>query len=356
MLRLRDLAFLDEQTHASFPASEIRSGDVLLNITGASIGRSAVATDALDGGNVNQHVCEIRLDKRQMNPMFVCQILLSRLGQRQIASSQAGGNRQGLNFRQVGSITVPEPRLGEQRAMAAALSDADALIATLERLIGKKEAIKQGMMQQLFAGETRLAGFSGLWRSMDFEALASPVKQRTDPQLVPANTPLIELEQMGSGSGRLLALATAREAISLKTVFRPGDVLFGKLRAYLRKFWLANTAGICSTEIWALRPTRAATGSFIRYLVETERFIEAASGSYGTHMPRSDWRMLRRLAFEVPPVKEQEAIASALQEADYEIGVLLSRLTKTKSIKQGMMQQLLTGRTRLPVMEEEENP
>ncbi len=199
MLRLRDLAFLDEQTHASFPASEIRSGDVLLNITGASIGRSAVATDALDGGNVNQHVCEIRLDKRQMNPMFVCQILLSRLGQRQIASSQAGGNRQGLNFRQVGSITVPEPRLGEQRAMAAALSDADALIATLERLIGKKEAIKQGMMQQLFAGETRLAGFSGLWRSMDFEALASPVKQRTDPQLVPANTPLIELRTDGLG-------------------------------------------------------------------------------------------------------------------------------------------------------------
>ena len=121
-LRLGDLAFLDEQTHASFRASEIRDGDILLNITGASIGRSAVATEALDGGNVNQHVCEIRLDEQQMDPMFVCSVLLSNLGQDQIASFQAGGNRQGLNFQQVGSIRVPTPQLDEQRAIADVLA------------------------------------------------------------------------------------------------------------------------------------------------------------------------------------------------------------------------------------------
>jgi type I restriction enzyme S subunit len=102
-LRLDDMAYIDEPTHMTFPATEIRTGDVLLNITGASIGRSAVATDELEGGNVNQHVCEIRLKRDLMDPRYVNAFLLSRAGQDQIDMFQAGGNRQGLNFQQVGS-------------------------------------------------------------------------------------------------------------------------------------------------------------------------------------------------------------------------------------------------------------
>lgn len=92
-LRLEDMAYIDDATHMTFPATEIRTGDVLLNITGASIGRSAVATLELDGGNVNQHVCEIRLKRDVMDPYYVNAFLLSRAGQNQIDTFQAGEPR-----------------------------------------------------------------------------------------------------------------------------------------------------------------------------------------------------------------------------------------------------------------------
>lgn len=155
-LRLDDLAYIDQATHSTFPASEIRAGDILLNITGASIGRSTVATPELDGGNVNQHVCEIRLDQRAMDPHCVSAVLNSRIGQDQIDAFQAGGNRQGLNFRQVGSIHVPALAITEQRAIGLALRDADALIAALHLRLSKARMVKVGMMQQLLTGRTRL--------------------------------------------------------------------------------------------------------------------------------------------------------------------------------------------------------
>lgn len=155
-LELGDMAFLTEDTHASFLSSEIEEGDVLLNITGASIGRSAVADLRVAGGNVNQHVCEIRVKPGELNPAFLSTYLLSTPGQKQIDSFQAGGNRQGLNYEQVRSFVIPLPPLSEQEAIAAVLSEMDAEIGALERRREKTRAIKQGMMQQLLTGRIRL--------------------------------------------------------------------------------------------------------------------------------------------------------------------------------------------------------
>jgi len=155
-LCLDDLAHIDDSTHATFAASEIVAGDVLLNITGASIGRCAVADSRLSGGNVNQHVCEIRTVSTRLDPDFLCNLLLSDLGQRQIDSFQAGGNREGLNFGQIRSFLIPLPGIEEQRAIATVLSDMDAEIRALEQRREKTKAIKQGMMQSLLTGRVRL--------------------------------------------------------------------------------------------------------------------------------------------------------------------------------------------------------
>lgn len=108
-LILDDVVFIDEETHSSFPSTEIKEDDVLLNITGASIGRSAIASLEVEGGNVNQHVCIIRTKKEELSPLFLNQFLISQAGQNQIDSFQAGGNRQGLNFAQIRSFLVPIP-------------------------------------------------------------------------------------------------------------------------------------------------------------------------------------------------------------------------------------------------------
>ncbi|MBA5872253.1 MAG: restriction endonuclease subunit S [Nitrospira sp. CR2.1] len=156
-LLLDDLAFIDEETHSAFPATELKKHDVLLNITGASIGRTTLADDRLVGGNVNQHVCIIRLDASKAIPKFINLFLLSSLGQRQIDSFQAGGNRQGLNFSQINSLKIPlPPTKAEQTAIAAVLSDMDAEIAALETKLAKARQLKQGMMQELLTGRIRL--------------------------------------------------------------------------------------------------------------------------------------------------------------------------------------------------------
>jgi type I restriction enzyme S subunit len=151
ILLLDDVVYIDEETHRSFDSSEIKVRDVLLNITGASIGRSAVADERIAGGNVNQHVCIIRAKPDELNPFFLNQYLISKRGQKQIDSFQAGGNRQGLNFAQIRSFATPlPPSPAEQHRIASCLSSLDALIlAETQKLDGLKTH-KKGLMQQLF--------------------------------------------------------------------------------------------------------------------------------------------------------------------------------------------------------------
>src|SRR5699024_3134195 len=90
-LVLDDIAFIDDETHSTFVSTEIRTNDVLLNITGASIGRNAIADSRIAGGNVNQHVCIIRTKETKLLPSLLSQYLLTDLAQRQIDDFQAGG-------------------------------------------------------------------------------------------------------------------------------------------------------------------------------------------------------------------------------------------------------------------------
>lgn len=252
-----------------------------------------------------------------------------------------------INNKHIHPFLIPFPSLSEQRVIAGTLSNVDDLIASLAALIEKKRAMKKGAMRQLLTGKTRLPGFTATWAEGTFEQLAIPSRERAMPGDVPASTPLVELEQLESGSGRLIDTSQASEAVSLKAVFKPGDVLFGKLRAYLRKFWYTDVAGLCTTEIWVLRARAGVSGRFVRYVVETDQFIDVASGAYGTHMPRSDWGTVRAIPVAIPPHDEQVAIASTLRDVDAEISLLHQRLEKVRSVKLGMMQELLTGRTRL---------
>ncbi len=150
-LLLDDVAYIDEDTHKSFDATELQVLDVLLNITGASIGRSTVADSRVRGGNVNQHVCIIRAITEELNPNLLNQYLISQDGQEQIDGFQAGGNRQGLNFGQIRSFLIPlPPTSDEQQLVAACLSSMDRTITAEAQWIEALQTHKKGLMQQLF--------------------------------------------------------------------------------------------------------------------------------------------------------------------------------------------------------------
>ena len=143
-LLLDDIAFIDEETHLRQKNTELQFNDVLLNITGASIGRSALVDKQIVGGNVNQHVCIIRT-KENLVPSFICSFLLSNYGQRQIDSFQAGGNRQGLNFEQIKSIKITIPSKDEQIKIAKLLRAIDERIATQNKIIDKLQSLIKGL-------------------------------------------------------------------------------------------------------------------------------------------------------------------------------------------------------------------
>jgi len=148
---LNDIVFIDEETHKSQISTELKTEDVLLNITGASIGRSAVVNKHVAGGNVNQHVCIIRTVKMTLNPLYLNQYLISDFGQKQIHNCQAGGNRQGLNFAQIRSFLIPLPtNLHEQQKIANTLSSIDDLINAQSQKIETLKLHKKGLLQGLF--------------------------------------------------------------------------------------------------------------------------------------------------------------------------------------------------------------
>lgn len=151
---------------------------------------------------------------------------------------------------------------------------------------------------------------------------------------------LIELEDIESSTGRVIGSAAIEGQISLKTAFRSGDILFGKLRPYLRKFARPNFDGICSSEIWVLRG-RKASSEFLLYLVQTERFIaRAIVSSSGSKMPRADWQTISDTMFCVPHPDEQRKIASALSALDAKIDTLSQKITEMEAFKKGLLQKL----------------
>ena len=357
VLNLNDLAFITDEIHASFARSQIKEGDVLLNITGASIGRSAVADIAVARGNVNQHVCEIRPDPKQLDSHFLNGYLLSGAGQKQIDSFQAGGNRQGLNYNQIRSFLVPSPPLREQRAIAQALSDVDGLLAALEKLIDKKRAIKQAAMQQLLTGETRLPAFSGAWETKRLGEIGPFSKgrgiKREDVSL--EGLPCVRYGELYTRYHNYILRVASRipPSVALTALpIRTGALLFagsgetaeeiGSCAAYLGKE--QAYAGGDIVVLTPLEQNSIYLGHLMNHPTVVIQKASMAQGNAVVHISASN---LAQVEIVLPCPAEQTAIATVLSDMDFEIAALEQRRGKTYSIKQGMMQTLLTGRVRL---------
>ncbi|WP_415882608.1 restriction endonuclease subunit S [Neptuniibacter sp. QD34_54] len=155
-LRLSDVSYITEEQHEKMANSKLQPNDVLLNITGASIGRCYYLPDDFMEGNVNQHVCIIRLKKQIINHVYLTLILNSQFGQSQIMNLQAGGNREGLNFQQIRAIRVAIPPLQEQIKIANAVSSVDRKIAAQNNKLESVKNAKKALMQDLLTGKVRV--------------------------------------------------------------------------------------------------------------------------------------------------------------------------------------------------------
>ena len=221
--------------------------------------------------------------------------------------------------------------IDEQRAIATALSDVDALTAGLERLIAKKRDIKQAAMQQLLTGQTRLPGFSGEWASVQLGDLLDVCHGKNQHAVEVSDGPYPILATGGQ-------IGTASQPLHDRPsvlIGRKGTI--NKPQYMDTPFWTVDTLFYCK-----IHHSNSAKFLYYRFLLIDWMQYNEASG-----VPSLNGRTIERIEIECPDAKEQTAIATVLSGMDADLAALESRLAKTLSIKQGMMQELLTGRTRL---------
>ena len=164
-LILNDIAYIDESTHQKQKSTELRTNDVLLNITGASIGRTALATEEINGGNVNQHVCIIRTNGN-VEPSYICDYIQTSKIQKYIQSLQTGGSREGLNFEQIRSFPINIPTVEEQVKIAKLLSLINERIATQSKLIEDLKKLKSAIIDYAInSHDTDFAKFGSLYET-----------------------------------------------------------------------------------------------------------------------------------------------------------------------------------------------
>ena len=157
------------------------------------------------------------------------------------------------------------------------------------------------------------------WRPTTLGQCASLVRDSVTPASC-GDVPYVGLEHIGQGTLSLLGRGSAQDVGSAKTAFRAGDILFGKLRPYFRKVVRPRFDGICSTDIWVVRPQAGVDAGFLFYLLASSRFVDAASqGAEGTRMPRAKWGHVSGFTFRLPPFAEQGAIARILGALDGKI-------------------------------------
>jgi type I restriction enzyme S subunit len=290
---------------------------------------------------------------RDVNQTFLLYMLKSL--ESDLRSAGQTGSQSNVNTDIVSDLPIVLPPMPEQVRIAAALSDADRVIATLERLISRKQAIKQGMMQQLLTGKTRLPGFTEPWRTTTIGDACTTFSGGT-PSTAHADyyggdIPWITSSDLNNHrldavTGRITQLGLERSAAKLVPARTPLIALYGATAGVAAR---TQFAGAINQAILAMVPRKIDAEFLFQWLSGNRRSIIDRYTQGG--QPNLSGAIVRGVEVPLPDPIEQQMIGQALGEADDLIAALERRLDKAYAIKEGMMQQLLTGRARLPAAE-----
>jgi len=264
-----------------------------------------------------------------------------------------------LNGERLSQITLGLPSLTEQRVIAAALSDVDALLGALEKLIAKKRDLKQSAMQQLLTRNCRLPGFHDEWEAKPIWRFSGFVTKGATPTTYgykwEDDGVLFLRSECVSESGldltRSMFISNATHAALIRGEVRSGDLLLtitgnvGRVVLLKADFGVANINQHIA-RIRVNQPNVSSTFVF-HYLSQPKVRTYYGSITTGQAYPQISLRQVRETLVPLPSLAEQCAIASVLSDMDTEIAALEARRDKTRALKQGMLQELLTGRVRL---------
>ena len=373
MIRAKDYSFgwqpiesiyrVSDKMHQSYKRSQVRKGDVLLTIVG-SIGNTAIVPEDLEGANITQQTARLSFDEHDAN--FFYSIMSSKIGKKEIYRYAKSGVQPSLNLADIAKFKVPVPPLPEQQKIAKILSTWDKAISTTERSIDNSTQQKKALMQQLLTGKKRLldeAGkrFEGDWNDNHLHEVAkiivSPVNKKTVEGEIPVelcNYTDVYYNIRITNSLEFMK-ATAKQSEIDKYTLQVGDVIITKDSETPGDIAIPALVSedlggvVCGYHLAIIRPNqKLLEGTFLNYLFSMPEtryyFFTLANGATRFGLSIGS---INDAHFSLPPLEEQQKIATVLTNADREIELLEQQLAGLQQEKKALMQVLLTGKKRV---------
>lgn len=358
--------YISWEKYDESPEIKLKNGDVVLVKTGSTFGKTAYIDRLPCPTTLNPQIVVFK--SIAIHPQLFSYFMASDQIQKQIRAVIVGGAIPTLSQEQVYAFDlIYPPDREEQTAIAEALSNMDSLISSLQRLIEKKKAIKQGAMQELLTGKKRLPGFSGEWNETSFADLFGflPTNAFTRDQMTDTGTiKNIHYGDILTKYGACLDISNTNvpylsETVSAKrysesSYARSGDVIIADTAEDTtvgKCIELVNVCGkvLSGQHTMLCRPKVSFAPKFLGYYMNADCFhnqmLPFITGIKVSSISKTNVSVLK---LKYPSsIEEQQGIAQVLSDMDSEIEQLEKKLAKCQQIKQGMMQELLTGRIRL---------
>lgn len=360
---LSEVKYVDKSSYVFLQKTPLYGGEVLITKRG-EIGKVYYFKQQYPHATLAPNMYLLKLNTNIVIPQFVYYFFKSKVGKKLLLQKNASSTLGALYKDDVKAIHFPLPPKKEQKAIAKALSDTDELINSLEKLISKKEAIKQGTMQQLLSSKKRLSGFTGNWEVFNLEDMSKTFTKQTGfdyssnikPTLIQRqNNGYVPFIQNKDFEGKLINYETdyyVPENVAKKF---PRILLNEKCLLISISGSIGNV-GVFNNIKTAFIGGAVAVVKFkdkdlldwcMYYLLSNEgqnKLVGNVKAGSHQNLILDD---LRKIEIPIPKKEEQQAVVQILLDIDNEIEVLKSKLSKTKAIKDGMMSELLAGKTRL---------
>lgn len=335
--------YINHRTDVILARSRIQPGDVLITIAG-TIGRTALVPANSPMLNCNQAVAIIR-PKDVVDPNYLKYCFQSTEIQNKIYGLKVTATISNLSLSQIRSLQIPLPPLSEQKKIAAVLDKADQLRQKRKEAIDKLDKLVQAVFLDMFGDPvTNPKG----WEVKSLEEVISIDAKLVDPRDDNYKSLYhIGGEKIESRTGNILPLNTAEEdtQISSKYLFNDEDILYSKIRPYLRKVTIPGFTGLCSSDIYPIRPVKGIlTPDYLMYILLSDDFTKYAdTQSSRTNIPKINREQLNNYNIMLPTYKEQLKYKSFIQQVNIVKRSLNTDLTKCNSLFNSLLQRAFKG-------------
>ncbi|MGG5372054.1 restriction endonuclease subunit S [Enterococcus sp. AZ196] len=347
--------YLSKEKFEDLKSSEICSNDIVISTMG-TIGQCAIVPRNILPGIMDSHLIRLRLDNEKVDHLFLKYILQSESIQNQIKKMSVGGIMDGLSTSIIKQIEISYPSINEQKNIAATLSDIDQLINSLSELIKKKRLIKKGMTEDLLIGRKRINNLNNRWSKVvlgDVVRIHRGGSPRPIQNYLTTSSEGINWIKIGDVGSKDKYIKSTSQKITLEGVTSSrrvykGDFLLSNSMSYGRPYILDINGAIHDGWLVLQEYNEYFDTDFLYYYLGSDivlnQYLSKAAGSSVLNLNKE---LVASVEIIKPDILEQKEIARILSDMDQEVNKIEEKLEKYKKIKQGMMEQLLTGKIRL---------